>query len=405
MHLLALWKVPDCLRSISILHRLLFVYVNPRRTMKINAHTTNRRQFIHRLTTGLGAATLVPGLALKAHSVYPTRPDDEKLGVALVGLGSYATHQLAPALQQTKLCKLAGIVTGTPEKAERWKDQYGLSTKNIYSYETFDQIADNDDIDMVYVVLPNSMHAEFTIRAAEAGKHVLCEKPMAISVAEGQQMIDACKTARRKLGIGYRLQFEPHNLEVMRLGQEKVFGAIKVIEAGFGFRLRDPNQWRLKKALAGGGALMDVGIYAIQAARYASGEEPISVTAQEFKTDPEIYGEVDETIFWQMAFPSGAVSNSTTSYASYVERFYATAETGWFELGPAYSYSGIQGQTSQGAMDFPQVNQQALHMDDFADCIMQDRTTRVSGEEGLRDMKVIEAIYKAIQTGERVQIR
>ncbi len=145
--------------------------------------------------------------------------------------------------------------------------------KNIYNYASFDRIADNPDIDIVYVVLPNAMHAEYTIRAARAGKHVLCEKPMATSAKECEAMITACKTANRQLAIAYRLHFEPHNLEAKRLGQRKVFGALRTIEAGFGFIIGDPSQWRLKKALSGGGALMDVGVYALQAARYVSDED------------------------------------------------------------------------------------------------------------------------------------
>ncbi len=204
------------------------------------------------------------------------------------------------------------------------------------------------------------MHAEFTIRAAKAGKHVICEKPMAVSAVEAQSMIDACDAAKRKLYIGYRLHYEPHNVEAMRLGQENVFGNLKYVQTEFGFRIGDPSQWRLKKALAGGGAMMDVGIYALQAARYVTGEEPVLVTAQEYKTDPVKFAEVDETITWQLTFPSGCVASCSTSYAMSQHRLYAAAESGWFALRPAYGYGGIAGETSKGPMDFPEVNQQAL---------------------------------------------
>jgi len=367
----------------------------------------SRRSFLHRLSLGLGtAAFAAPGLSALAATCrhQGMTNDEEKLGYALVGLGNYATHQLAPALQETRLCRLAGIVTGTPAKADAWSEQYDIPRRNIYDYATFDAIADNPDIDVVYVVLPNAMHAEYTIRAAQAGKHVICEKPMAVSVEECEAMIAACEAANRKLSIGYRLHFEPHNQEAMRLGQEQVFGAVKVMQTTFGFRIGNPNQWRLDKALAGGGPLMDVGIYAIQAARYVTGEEPVAVTAQTFTTDPVTFDEVEETLFWQLEFPSGAVANSSTSYAASLQRLYAAAEDGWFELRPAYVYGGIAGRTHQGAMDFPEVNQQAVQMDAFADCILNDRASRVPGEEGLRDMKVIEAIYRAAETGERVPI-
>lgn len=324
---------------------------------------------------------------------------EKNYGIALVGLGSYAEKQLAKALLQTKKCHLAGIVTGTPAKAEKWKSLYNIPDKNIYDYGTFDNIADNKEVDIVYVVLPNSMHHEFVLRAAKAGKHVICEKPMAVSVKEGQEMTEACKKAGVKFSIGYRLHFEPFNREAARVGQEQTFGKVKFIESSFGFNAEDPTQWRLKKALAGGGAMMDVGIYAIQAARYCTGEEPIAVTAQEFKTDPVKFKDIDETIFWQMEFPSGAVSNSTTSYASDVERLFISAENGWLELSPAYGYGPLAGRTHQGPLNLPIVNHQAMQLDDFATCVSENRESTVNGEEGLKDMKIIEAIYRSIAEG------
>lgn len=358
----------------------------------------SRREFISRI--GLGTAIL----SLPAFTRDYKSTAGKKLGIALVGLGSYSEHLLAPALQQTENCYLAGIVTGTPEKTAKWKTQYNIPDKNIYNYQTFDRIADNKDIDIIYVVLPNSMHHEFVIRAAKAGKHVICEKPMALSVKEGVEMIDACKKAGVKFSIGYRMHFEPHTREVMRISQNKIFGKVKLVESSMGFNMGDPNQWRLKKALAGGGAMMDVGIYAIQGARYSTGEEPVYVTAQEYKTDPIKFKEVDETITWQMYFPSGAVSNSATTYASSIERLYVSAENGWIDLRPAFSYGPIAGRTSEGPMNFPHVNHQALQMDDFASCVLNNRESSVNGEEGIKDLKVIEAIYKSIATGSKVKV-
>ena len=364
-----------------------------------------RRSFTKSAALALGLGAVLPWTRKPmAAPTYSPLSQDEKLGIALVGMGNYATNQLAPALQETQLCKLAGIVTGTPAKATSWQERHPDLEGHVYNYETFDRIAEDDAIDIVYVVLPNSMHAEYTIRAAEAGKHVICEKPMAVSVAECQAMIDACEAARRKLYIGYRLHYEPHNVEAMRLGQEKVFGELKYIQNAFGFRIGDPTQWRLKKALAGGGALMDVGIYAIQATRYVTGEEPVQVTAQEFKTDPVKFAEVDETITWQLTFPSGCVANCSTSYAAHAERLYAAAENGWLELRPAYGYGGIRGQTSDGPMVFPRVNQQARHMDAIAESIINGHDLLIDGYEGMRDMKIIEAIYESIQTGAPVSL-
>ena len=274
----------------------------------------SRREFLRNASLGIAgvaASATITGMPIAtARAAEP----DKKLGFALCGLGSLSTNQIAPALQKARNCRLAGIITGTPAKAEKWKAQYNIPEKNIYNYETMHRLADNPDIDVVYVVTPNALHAEHTLKAAKAGKHVLSEKPMEVSVQKCQQMIDACKDAGRKLAVGYRCQFQPHHRECMRLAREKVFGDIKIIEAGFGFRIGDPTQWRLKHGLAGGGALMDVGIYALQATRYLTGEEPIVVSAMETKTDPVKFKEVDESIVWQLKFPGGIIAYCSTTY-------------------------------------------------------------------------------------------
>jgi predicted dehydrogenase len=356
----------------------------------------SRRSFLSKLSLG---ASLLTVPSLNAFSIGKDFQQEKKLGVALVGLGNYSTNNLLPALKNSKYCELRGIVTGTPAKAEKWKKENSLPDSAIYDYSTFDRIADNKDIDVVYVVLPNSMHKEFVIRSAKAGKHVICEKPMAISVKEGEEMIAACKKAGVRFFIGYRLHFEPFNLEARRVGQKKEFGDVKVISTEFGFRAGDPTQWRLKKSLAGGGAMMDVGIYCINANRYITGEEPTYVTAQEYKTDKVKFKDVDETITWQMEFPSGAISNSTTTYAPNVERLFISAQNGWLELRPAYGYGPLAGKTSKGELKLPIVHHQTVQMDEMALCITQNKETTASGEEGLRDMKVIEAIYKSIADG------
>ena len=325
--------------------------------------------------------------------------------MALVGLGSYATYELAPALQETSNCYLAGIVTGTPAKQKMWSDKYNIPQKNIYNYQNFDNISSNPDIDIVYVVLPVSMHKEYTIRAAQAGKHVISEKPMAISSADCQEMIDACKKAGRKLSIGYRLHFEPYNQEMMRLGQQKVYGKLLQIDCGNGFVYGgDPNAWRLKKAMAGGGGLMDMGVYCIQGARYVTGEEPTYVTAREEKTKPDLFKEVDETIYFDLEFPSGCIAKGISSYNMNTNYLRVKGEKGDFELSEAYRYGGMVGKTPKGPMNFPQINQQTAQMDDFANCITQNKNTIVPGEMGMQDMKIVEAIYRSVASGKREKI-
>jgi predicted dehydrogenase len=364
----------------------------------------SRRQFIRNLS--LGAAALTPAASSLASLV--AKRSALRSGIALVGLGYYSAGQLGPALLQTKNCYLAGIVTGTPSKVQTWKEKYSIPDKNIYNYDNFDSIANNPDIDIVYIVLPVSMHKEYTLRAAKAGKHVICEKPMALNVQECQDMIDGCKKANRMLSIGYRLHFEPYNMEMMRLGHNKVFGKLETIDCQNGFtygQSTDPNIWRLKKAMAGGGGLMDMGIYAIQGARYTTGEEPAYVlSAREEKTRPELFKEVDETIYFELEFPSGCIAKGVSSYNKNMNHLKVHAEKADFELSQAYRYGGMAGKTIEGPMNFPQINQQAAQMDDFADCVVYKKQTRVPGEEGLKDMKVVEAIYRSLKSGKKEKV-
>jgi len=361
-----------------------------------------RREFIK--TTALAAASmsLAGPLASRVRAAGP----DRKIGFALAGLGRLSTYQLAPALQKTAHCRLAGIVTGHPAKAEQWKAEYQIPDRNIYNYDNMEKMADNPDIDVVYVVTPNALHAEHSIKAARAGKHVLCEKPMEVSVEKCRQIIDACKQAGRQLAIGYRLHFEPNNLECARLAREKVFGDVKIIEASFGFPIGDPTQWRLNRALAGGGPLMDVGIYALQATRYLMGEEPAEVSAMTTVTDPVKFKEVEESIVWQAKFPGGALAYCNATYgAQGLSRFTACAEKGWFKLDPAFNYGGIHGvRSDKQEIRLPAIDQFAAEMDDFAQCILNNQPTRVPGEEGLRDVKIMMAIYEAAHTGKTVSL-
>ena len=361
-----------------------------------------RRDFIK--TTATAAASL-PFLGALSQRAFADEPS-KKIGFALAGLGKLSTDQLAPALQKTKYCRLTGIVTGHSDKAEHWKAQYGIPDQNIYNYDNMEKMADNPDIDVVYVVTPNALHGEHTIKAAKAGKHVLCEKPMEVSTAKCQKMIDECKKAGRQLAIAYRCHFEPNNLECVRLAREKVFGELRMIDSGFGFPIGDPTQWRLKKKLSGGGPLMDVGIYALQATRYLSGEEPVSVSGMTTVTDPVKFREVEESVVWEAKFPSGALARCSATYKfPGPNNFKAYAENGWFGLEPAFGYSGNHGRRSDGQeIRLPQMDQFAAEMDDFAQCILENRPTKVPGEEGLRDVKIMMAIYQSARTGKAVHL-
>jgi len=380
----------------------------------------SRRSFVNKFGVGVGASVVLT--ALPSFMTLPENHEKiytgKKINIALCGLGNYA-GMLADGIQVSEYCNLAGIVTGTPSKADAWKAKYNIPSKNIYDYENFDTIINNKDIDLVYVVVPNGLHKEFVIRAAKAGKHVITEKPMAVSVKDCEEMIKACKDAKVQLAIGYRLHYEPYHLEIKRLGQNKVFGQVRFIEASLGYKTydtvntkikvdkKDRNEWRLTKALSGGGPLMDLGIYCIQSARYVLGEEPIAVTAQ-FGTinDKDRFSETEESISWQMEFPSGAVANCNTSCGFYVDRFYASADEGFFELSPALSYGPFVGKTSEKELKFPVINQQKTQLDEICKLLVENKKlpNHITGEEGLKDIKVINAIYKAAEQGKRIII-
>jgi predicted dehydrogenase len=367
-----------------------------------------RRSFLQKASMGASAAAMAitqPSFAQNS-LVSNMVLQGKKLNIALCGLGRYAGY-LAEGIQTTQYCRVAGIVTGTPAKAEDWKKRYNIPSANIYNYQNFDQIASNKDIDLVYVVLPNSMHKEFTIRAAKAGKHVIVEKPMAITEKDCQEMIEACNKARVQLALGYRLHYEPYNMEIKRLGQEKIFGQVRLIEASLGYKSGDPTEWRLKKAMAGGGPLMNLGVYCVQCCRYVSGEEPVSVTAQFGPvTNKTLFSEVEESITWQLNFPSGLLSTSTGSYNCGVDRFYASADDGFFELSPAISYGPFVGRTSKGEMHFPEINQQGTQCDEIAKVLLanQKLPEHISGEEGKKDVRILQAIYEAARTGKKISL-
>lgn len=365
--------------------------------------TFSRRKFIRRASVSAIGFPFVSSLASIARAA---EDKPRKLNFALAGLGGLSNGQLAAALQKTQYCRLSGIVTGTPAKIPVWRSRYNIPEKNVYNYDTMEQMAGNPDIDVVYVVTPNGLHADHTIKALKAGKHVFCEKPMEVSVEKCQQMIEAAKTAGRMLAVAYRCQYDPNHIECRRLATEKVFGELKTIEAGFS-RGIGANEWRVKKALSGGGPLVDVGIYALQTCRFVSAREPMELTAQFGPiTDPVKFAEVEESVTWEMTFPGGLTAKCRTNYERNDARgFLATAEKGTFGLDPAYNYNSSHGTRSDGQpINLPGVNQFVAEMDDFAQCIMRGKPSKVSGEEGLRDVRIMTAIYESARTGKPIKL-
>lgn len=371
--------------------------------------TNSRRFFLQRL---LASSVTIPFLYSSVTSgktsVLTANQQGPTLRVALMGLGDYASR-VAEAMQSCKRAKITGLISGTPAKLQQWGEKYQVPEDSRYSYENFDSIRDNSNIDVVYVITPNALHHEHTIRAAKAGKHVICEKPMALDVKEGQEMIDACAQAGVKLLVGYRMHFEPNTLEIIRMRDKGELGKITFFQGLSGFRIGDPSQWRLNKALAGGGSLVDIGIYSVNGARYMVGEEPIWVTAQETKTDTIKFKDgVDETIQFQLGFPSGAVASCLSSYnIDHLDRFFLSGDKGFAELHPANGYGPIKGRTHKNELRMPHGAQQTLQMDEMAAIILDGKQPiiPVDGVEGLKDVKIMEAIYQACATGQKQELK
>ncbi|MFZ0498872.1 MAG: Gfo/Idh/MocA family oxidoreductase [Steroidobacteraceae bacterium] len=355
-----------------------------------------RRDFAH-----LGAmAALSQALPLRAQTASGSA--GRKLRWCIVGLGRISMGQFMPGLKLSKTGRITALVSGHRQKAEQQAALYDVPSSAIYSYETFDEIRHNKDIDAVYIALPNSMHAEFTIRAAKAGKHVLCEKPMATSLADCRAMIGACRNANVKLMIAYRCQYHPSHLKAIELIRTGAVGRVLAIESAFGFDIR-PGEWRLNKKMAGGGPLVDVGIYSLNATRYLTGENPADVKAYASVIDHDgRFTQVEENDGWTMRFPSGTVASCNTTYGGLMAGYFrVVGSKGWIHM-DGFNYDGMHltAQLGSGAtIDQPDPirapGQFTLEADYFADCVWNDREPKTDGAEGLRDMTAISRIYES----------
>ena len=354
---------------------------------------TTRREFSRLVAISAGAQLL---------SSIPALGEDRTIGYCIVGLGRISMQHFMPAVKMSKKARVTALVSGHREKADRMAAEYGVASRNIYNYENYDQIVKNTDIDAVYIALPNSMHAEYTIRAAKAGKHVLCEKPMATTVEDSRAMIRACEGAQRKLMIAYRCQYEPAHLRAVQLIREGKLGSIQSIESAFGFPIA-PNEWRLDKKLAGGGPLMDVGIYCLNASRYLTGEEPSAVKGFSSVVDKDgRFAQVEETLSWTITFPGGALANCTCTYGSQMPGYFRVrGSKGTMIMEPAFNYDKVHlsGQLAGGealdlSPDEPDPVQFLREAEHMVECILQNKEPKTSGQEGLRDMELMAQIYR-----------
>ena len=344
----------------------------------------------------------------------PLEAAPQRTGFAIVGLGRLALGEILPAMGKSKYCKPVALVSGDRAKATKIAAQYGIKSSSIYDYSTYDQLAQNPEVQVIYIVLPNSLHAEYVVRGAKAGKHILCEKPMATSTKDCERMIAACKAANVKLMIAYRSQYEPYDLALIKMIRDGKLGKLKQFIATNSQNQGDPTQWRLKKALAGGGCMPDVGVYCLNAVRFLSDEEPyeISATTYQPKDDPR-FTEVEASCQVLAKFPSGLTAVFNCGYDAHKSQFLRVEGTdAWAELNPAFAYHGIKMKYAQYRDEMetshePQLEEKdqfAAEMDHFALCVQQNLQPHTPGEEGLQDQRVTDAIYESARTGRAVKL-
>ncbi|MGB9469299.1 MAG: Gfo/Idh/MocA family oxidoreductase [Candidatus Acidiferrum sp.] len=373
----------------------------------------SRRGFLGKVGKGLAVASAAGSFlkeAMGQQGLVVPDPPGKKMGWAIVGLGSLSINQILPAFAKCEKSKPVAFVSGHPDKANKLAARYGIDPKNIYNYQNYDSIKNNPEVDIIYIVLPNCMHAEYTIRGFQAGKNVLTEKPMACHPADCQKMIDAGRQAGKKLMVAYRCRYEPYNQEAIRMARSGELGLTQVIVADMGFNIGNPDQWRLKKDLSGGGSLMDIGIYGLNASRYLTGEEPVEINAMMYSApnDPR-FKEVEETINFQLRFPSGVLANCSSSYGYVSQNRYRVIGTeGWLDMDPATIYSGLRMKVGRKniieEINLPVRDHFALEMDHMSQCVMENKDPLTPGEEGLRDITLMMAIYEAARTGKTVKV-
>ncbi|WP_112062452.1 Gfo/Idh/MocA family protein [Hyphomonas pacifica] len=394
----------------------------------------SRRHFMVMTGAGLAAAPWVAGCATAEGAALPAKaigrpwpdwgelpdspppaPKEGSVGVAVVALGGYAIGKVMPALAASDRCHLAAVVSGNPDKAAKVAAAYGLPEDAIYSYDNFDQIAGDDRIEAVYIVLPTGLHAEWTEKAFAAGKHVMCEKPMALSSEECERMIAASEAAGKKLMIGYRCHFEPFNLRAMELMRDGAIGPIRMIDTAHQYMMGPTNvseNWRVVRALAGGGPLEDYGLYSLQAALYLTGEMPVSLKAATKKpaNDPR-FEQIFSTLTAELTFPSGAVTQLATSYNAPDSKnmIHVEGETGTLHMSPATSYDGQKMTLTRNGVSEDLVpgdpNVQFARMcDHFGQAVREGTTILTPGEMGLRDVRLMEAIYRSAAEGREIRL-
>lgn len=347
----------------------------------------------------------------------PQKPDlplpeaeRRRVGYAIVGIGELSAGELIPAARTSEHAYVAALVTTEPEKGRAFARAYDLTDEDVYTYDRFEDLKDREDVEAVYIVLPNSLHREYVERAAQMGKHVLCEKPLSVNEAEAQAMVDACRAAGVLLMTAYRCQYTPYHWAARDAVQGRRLGRVKLLDSIHGQVEDDPEAWRLKRDLAGGGPLPDVGIYCLNTIRFVLGQEPewVFATLQQPEGD-ERFREVEESVSFMLGFPGGVVANCLTSYGiQKTATLRVLGEQGTALMDPAFTYQGLSLTISDGQGDFqpklPDEDQFGLEMDHFAGCIRQGKQPWTPGEEGVQDHRIMDAIYESARSGQVVRL-
>jgi predicted dehydrogenase len=342
-----------------------------------------RRGFLH------GAA------AVAATGIPLAQEPKKKVGWAILGLGGYATGQILPRFKDCELSRPTALISGSPDKAKRIAAQYGIPESKIYNYQNLEKIKDDPDIDVVYVITPPGTHHEFTLRALKSGKHVCCEKPMASSSKECEEMVAEAKRQGKLLQIGYRCHYENLNLKAMEICRSGGIGQVRTIVTEHAFTMTWDGGWHSDPKLGAFGAISEIGIYSIQAACYLAGGDPVEVMALRNKIDAPRFKGVEDVNQAVLSFPNGALANIATGYSWNANNYRVYGTTGRIDAEPATGYGGNRFRLNGQTMEAPANVMWAEQMDDLSRAIQTKGTVRTPGEMGLRDIRIIEAIIRS----------
>jgi len=334
-----------------------------------------------------------------------------KVGFAVVGLGTIARVAILPAFANSKRAKLIAVVSREKEKAARLAREFGAS--HAYSLPNYSECLGNDKIQAVYIATPQGEHAPRATAAARAGKHVLCEKPLAATFEQASRMVRACRQHKVMLMTAYRKYFEPASRYMKRLIAEGALGRLDVIHTAFSelYRPQHSPAWLINKKLSGGGPLTDLGVYCINTGRWLAGEQPVEASAREWRHNKKRFRSVEEGVAFSLHFPSGLVMQAATTYSAAISSFlYVQGEKGWLSLSPAFTFEDarrLTGKIGGRTIDrtFPVLDEFALELDAFARAIQTGIPVEPDGEQGKIDVAIIRAVYESARNGKMVRIR